>query len=131
MQFSISDSMVSQFISGLFAVFALLGVGAAIMLLLGGMAKKFPFCRLALVLALTPFSLIRFLERGANSTLFLYAMIVVLLGITIDGINHVLTPKTVQKKSAKPKITIKPKSEPEIEEDEEPDSGMIVWEKAE
>jgi hypothetical protein len=128
MYFSISDSMVSQFISGLFAVFALIGVGAAIMLILSGMAKKYPFCRLALVLALTPFSLIRFLERGANSSLFLYAMIIVLLGITIDGINHVLTPKALPKKAEEPESKAEPKSKPEAEE---PDSGMIVWEKAE
>lgn len=126
MQFSISDSMVSEFISGLFAVFALIGVGAAIMLLLSGMAKRFPFSRLALALALTPFSLIRFLEREANSTLLFYAMIVVLLGITIDGINHVLTPKV-----ALPlKETKDDKAVPEPVK-EEPNPGMIVWEKAE
>lgn len=126
MQLSISESMVSEFISGLFVLFALIGVGAAIMLLLGGLAKRFPFCRISLVLALTPFSLIRFLERDANSTLFLYAMIVVLLGITIDGITHVLTPRS-QLKTADT-TTDKASAVPATEE---PGPEMIVWEKAE
>ncbi|MDF7800772.1 hypothetical protein P4C99_14955 [Pontiellaceae bacterium B1224] len=126
MHLSISDSMVSEFISGLFVVFALIGVGAAIMLLLIGLAKKFPFCRISLVLALTPFSLIRFLERDANSTLFLFAMIVVLLGITIDGINYVLTPRSVPKAPA----DTADESKEEAVKDKS-DSGMIVWEKAE
>ncbi len=124
MQFSISDNMVSEFISGLFAVFALIGVGAAIMLILSGLAKKFPFTRMALVLALTPFSLFRFLENGSVSTLYLYAMIVVLLGITIDGINYVLMPKEAITK-------IKPEKAVTEKEEKTSDPTMMVWEKAE
>jgi hypothetical protein len=124
MQFSISDNMISEFASGLFAVFALIGVGAMVMLLLTGLGKKFPFTRLALVLALTPFSLFRFLENGSVSTLYLYAVIVVLLGITIDGINYLLVPKEAVLK------TDPSKAESE-EPEEKPDPGMIVWEKAE
>ncbi len=124
MQFSISDNMVSEFISGLFAVFALIGVGAAIMLLLMGLARKFPFTRMALVLALTPFSLFRFLENSSVSTLYLYAMIVVLLGITIDGISYVLTPReAIRKEDAEPAQA--------EEKEAKPDPNMIVWEKAE
>ena len=47
MQFSVSDSMISEFFSGLFAVFALIAVGGLIALILGGMARRFPFSRLA------------------------------------------------------------------------------------
>ncbi|MEA2067684.1 MAG: hypothetical protein U9P12_00660 [Verrucomicrobiota bacterium] len=120
MYFSISDSMVSEFLSGLFVVFALVAVGGTLSLILGNMAKRFPFTRLALVLALAPFSLVRFLDRSGSSTLFLYSMIVLLLGITIDGINYLLTPKAAPETKAK-----------EAEEQEEPAPGMIVWEKAE
>jgi hypothetical protein len=131
MQLSLSDSMVSEFLSGLLAVFALLGVGAAIMLILTSLANKFPFSRLALVLALTPFCLIRFVDRGTESTLFLYAMILVLLGITIDGINYLLMPRAQTKPSANSaaKTDETSASDPEAEEEEKP--GMIVWEKAE
>jgi len=124
MQLSISDNMVSEFMSGLFAVFALIGVGAAIMLALSGLAKKFPFIRIALVLALTPFCLFRFLENGSVSTLYLYAMIVVLLGITIDGINYVLTPKEAVSKA-------KPEEAAPKKEEKTSDPTMMVWEKAE
>ena len=120
MYFSISDSMVSEFLSGLFAVFALIAVGGILSLVLGSMAKRFPFTRLALVLALAPFSLVRFLDRSGSSTLFLYSMIVILLGITIDGINHLLAPRAISETKAE-----------EAEEQEEPAPGMIVWEKAE
>lgn len=125
MQFSISDSMVSEFLSGLSAIFALVAVGGILSLILGGMARRFPFTRLALVLALAPFSLMRFLDRSGSSTLFLYSMIVILLGITIDGISFVLEPKS----AAQP--TTEAETSEEAENDDELDPGMIVWEKAE
>lgn len=128
MQFSISDSMISEFVSGLFAVFALIGVGAALMLLLIGLAKRFPFTRLALVLALTPFSLHSFLENGSVSTLYAYAAIVVLLGITIDGISHLLTPREPAQEAEPEKI---PAAVPEQRAENISDPNMIVWEKAE
>lgn len=125
MQLALSDSMISEFLSGLFAVFALIAVGGMVALILGGMARRFPFTRLAIILALAPLSLVRFLERGGGSTLFLFAMIVILLGITIDGINYLLTPK----------IQPQPKEEQAPEKVQaqasEADSGVIVWEKAE
>ena len=127
MQFSISDYMISQFLSGALAVFSLLGIGAILMLLLMGLARSFPFCRLALTLALTPLCLVSFLERSAMSTLYLYAMIVILLGITIDGISHVLTPK---QSDNKPKEQLKFPAEPSAEA-EEPDPDTMVWEKVE
>ena len=120
--------MISEFVSGLFAVFALIGVGAVLMLVLSGLANRFPFTRMALVLALTPLSLIKFLERGSESTLHVYAMITLLLGITIDGINHILTPKAPARRAAA-KSAAPASAEDLAEEDEEP--GMIVWEKAE
>lgn len=137
MRFSISDSMVSEFMSGLFAVFALIAVGAALMLILTPLRNKFPFTRIALTLALTPFSLIRFMEHPATSTLFLYSTIAILLGITIDGINHILT---APKREAKPEEPVRaqvappaPISRPEPKEQEvpAPEPGMMVWERAE
>ena len=126
MQFSVSDSMISEFFSGLFAVFALIAVGGLIALILGGMAKRFPFSRLAIVLALAPLSLMKFLEHGGSSTLYLYAMIVVLLGITIDGISHLLEPKARSSRK-------EPESSAEAKQQKTPEAepGVIVWEKAE
>ena len=129
MQFSISDSMISEFISGLFVVFALIGVGAFLMLILSGLARRFPYTRIAIALALAPMSLIRFLDNGTESTLHLYAMISILLGITIDGINHILTPKAAARAKEAAADTQHP--EPHVETDDEEEPGMIVWEKAE
>lgn len=124
MQLSISDAMISDFLSGLVAVLALVAVGGGISLVLQGMARRFPFSRLALILALAPLSMVRFLERGGTSTLYLYAMIVVLMGLTIDGIGYLLQPKEAPK--AKPA-----KGTEEEAASEESEPGVIVWEKAE
>ena len=122
MYFTISDQMVSEFFSGLLAVLALVAVGSALGLALGGMAKRFPFSRLSLILALSPLSFSRFLEYGGNSTLHLYAMIVILLGITIDGISYLLEPRV--------RSGAEQTQSEEAEKVEEPSPGMIVWEKA-
>lgn len=125
MNVSITDQMVSQFLSGFIVVVLLIAIGGFISMVLHRMARPFPFTRLALILGLAPLSLVNFLEYGGSSTLYLYAMGVAMLGITIDGINHLLLPKekivTVSKKA---------KSEEE-EKEEEPRPGVIVWEKTE
>jgi hypothetical protein len=127
MQFSISDNMVSEFLSGIFVIFALVSVGGVLSLVLQGMARRFPFTRLALILGLAPISLVHFIDRAGTSTLHLYTMIVLLLGITIDGINHLLEPKAAPKLKEEPKKT----DEAVEEREKEPVPGMIVWEKAE
>ncbi len=125
MQFSISDSMVSEFLSGIFAILALVAVGGILSLILRRMTSQYPFSRLAIVLALAPISLISFIDRNGSSTLYLYAMIVILLGITIDGIAYLLEPKHLTKEDV----------EAEMEgietENVEEDPSVIVWEKAE
>lgn len=124
MNISITDQMVSQFLSGFIAVAVLIAIGGFLSMVLSGMSKTFPFTRLALVLALAPLSLVNFLAYGGSSMLYIYAMGVVMLGITIDGINHLLMPK--EKPQAAPQAV---KAE-EIRE-EAPRPGVIVWEKAE
>lgn len=125
MQFSISDNTVALFISGLITILALIAVGGILSFILKGMTKRFPFSRLALILSLSPFCLIGFMDRGANSSLYLYAMIVILLGITIDGIAYLLEPKQI------------PEAETQAEANDtestlaETKPGMIVWGKAE
>lgn len=110
--------------SGLVVVLALVVVGCTIALILSGMAKRFPFSRLALVFALSPLAFVRFIEYQGNSTLHLYAMIVLLLGITIDGINHLLEPK------ARPLAQEAEEETPEAIQEDESQPGVIVWEKA-
>ena len=124
MYFSISDQMISQFLSGLLGVLALVAVGSALALALGAMANRFPFSRLSLILALSPLSFARFLDDGSNTTLHLYAMIVILLGITIDGISYLIEPR-VHSSGAEQTQSV------EAEKAEEPSPGVIVWEKAE
>ncbi len=123
MYFSISDQMISQFLSGLLGVLALVAVGSALALALGAMANRFPFSRLSLILALSPLSFARFLDDGSNTTLHLYAMIVILLGITIDGISYLIEPR-VHSSGAEQTQSV------EAEKAEEPSPGVIVWEKA-
>ena len=121
---SISDEMVSEFLSGLVVVLALVAVGCTIALALSGMARRFPFSRLALVFALSPLAFVRFIEDQGYSTLHLYAMIVLLLGITIDGINFLLEPK------ARPERKETEAETRDTQQQDEPQSDVIVWEKA-
>jgi len=125
MNFSISDQMVSQFLSGLAVVLALVAVGGVVAILLRGMAARYPFARMAIALALAPLSMGRFLDSGGVASIQLYAMIVMLLGITIDGINHLLTPK----EAAKPEPQALANTASPAPGKAKP--GMVVWEKAE
>lgn len=115
--------MVSQFLSGVITIFAVIAVGGTLSVLFKAMQKKFAFTRLALVIGLSPLALVNFMDRGSSSNLYLFSMIAVLLGITIDGINFLLLPKE--------RPEAKPKAETEEATDADPNSGVIVWEKAE
>jgi hypothetical protein len=115
--------MVSQFLSGVLPIFALIAVGATLSVLFKAMNERFAFTRLALIIALSPLSLINFLDPGYIPTLYLFSMIMALLGITIDGINFLLLPKE--------RIKAAPVVEQEEASEVDPDSGVIVWEKAE
>ena len=123
MNISITDEMVSQFLSGVITIFALIAVGATLSVFFKAMSEKFAFTRLALILALSPLSLVRFLDPAYSSTLYLFSMILALLGITIDGINSLLLPKE--------RIKATPKAEAEAKPEAEADPSVIVWEKAE
>ena len=123
MNVNITDHMVSQFLSGLVPIMVLIVVGAVLSILLKVMNKKFAFTRLALILALSPMSLIKFFDQGTSSALYLFAMIVTLLGITIDGINYLLMPKEQSKEELKEVAVEEPTKGQEAD--------VIVWEKAE
>ena len=114
MNINIPDQIIREFLGGVSAVLAVIAVGTFLWFILRGIARRFTFTRMALILALSPLSLVNFLDQGAESILYLFAMIAILLGITIDGINYLLMPKEL------------PKAEPE---EAKPD--VIVWEKAE
>ena len=122
MNISITDQMLSQFLSGVLTVVVLIMVGGMLSILLKAMNQKFMFTRLALILGLTPLTLINFIDRSSISTLYLFSMLIVLFGITVDGINFLLLPK--ERLKAEPKVAEKETQEAE------PDPGVIVWEKA-
>lgn len=123
MSINLTDQVVSQFLTGLFIILVLIAVGASLSVVLKALNKKFPFTRLTLMLALTPLCLVSFLDRSGADTLYLFSMISILIGITIDGINHLLLPKE------NVKSVDKPKKDEIAEAQSNPDS--IVWEKAE
>lgn len=123
MNINITDQIVSQFLSGLIVVLVLIAVGGVLATVLGGMAKKSPFTRLALVLALSPLSLVSFLGYKESTYAFIYAMIAILIGLTIDGIHYLLQPKAQPRQNAG--------YPPEKAEEKASDPNMIVWEKAE
>ncbi len=123
MKFYITDEIVSQFLSGLLPILILIAVGASLSVLFKRMRKQFMFTRMALVLALPPLSLIHFLEQETTLPLYLFSMIITLLGILIDGGNHLLIPKE------RPKPKAEKMAEDKAADDQEPE--VIIWEKAE
>lgn len=128
MNINLSDQIVSQFISGLITVFALVGVGGLVATALYGIARRFPFIHMSLVLALSPLALVQFFDYGGDGIFFIYAMVVIVLGFTIDGTQYLLTPKVRPKAEAE-----MPREENREEEKENPANprpGVIVWEKA-
>lgn len=129
MHIRITDELISQFLSGALVVLVLVAMGGILLAVLSGLKKTFPFTRMGITLALTPLSLIHFLRYGEDSFLYLYAMVAALLGITIDGINHLLTPgERVPAEKAAAESAPARKAEPAAET---PRPGVIVWEKAE
>ncbi len=120
---NIPDQIIREFLSGVTAVLAAIAMGAFLLFILRGIARKFPFIRMGLVLALAPLSLINFLGNSESTTLLIYAMLTVLLGISIDGINHLLMPKEQSQPTQDP---VK-----QAEETVESNPDSMVWEKAE
>ena len=119
MEISINNEILSQLINGIIAVILLVAAGVVLAIASKIMInKRFPFTRLALILALPPFCLINLLDRASVSTLYLYAIIVIVLGMAIDGIAHLIRPENSLQKNRKKKA---PASDPDA----------IVWEKVE
>jgi hypothetical protein len=129
MRFNITDQLISEFFSGVAAVLAVIAVGAFIMFLLKGMGKKAPFIRIALALALAPMSLINFLGRSESTALVYFAMAITLMGIIIDGLNHLLQPRERTATKVEPVIQEQKQEQEKPEADSNP--GVFVWEKAE
>ncbi len=120
---NIPDQIIREFLSGVTAVLAAIAMGAFLLFILRGISRTFPFIRMGLVLALAPLSLINFLGNSESYLLLIYAMITVLLGIAIDGINHLLMPKEQSQPTQNP---VK-----QAEGTVEPSPDSMVWEKAE
>ena len=92
MVINIPDQIIREFLSGVSAILAVIAVGTFLWFILQGIARKFTFTRMTLVLALAPLSLINFLGNSESSALLIYAVVTTLLGFAIDGINHLLMP---------------------------------------
>ena len=122
MVINIPDQIIREFLSGVSAVLAAIAVGAFLWFILRGIARKFPFIRMGLVLALAPLSLFNFLGNSESSALLIYAMVTTLLGFAIDGINHLLMPGEQSQPTQNPAK--------QAEETVESNPGVIVWEKA-
>lgn len=120
MDISINDQILSQFFNGVVAVVMLVAAGWILAFISRPVGEKFTFTRLALVLAIPPFCLINLLDRGSLSTLYLYAIVVVVLCIAIDGIHHLFPPREGRGTKPKPK-----------KDAGEPEPNAIVWEKVE
>ncbi len=119
---NIPDQIIREFLSGVTAVLAVIAVGGFLLFILRGISRKFSFTRMGLVLALAPLSLINFLGNSESYVLLIYAMVTTLLGLAIDGINHLLPPKEQSQPTQNPVI--------QAEETVESNPDVIIWDKA-
>ena len=120
---NIPDQIIREFLSGVTAVLTVIVVGGFLLFILRGISRKFLFTRMGLVLALAPLSLIHFLGNSGSYVLLIYAMATTLLGLAIDGINHLLMPKEQSQPTQNPVN--------QAEETVESNPDAIVWDKAE
>ena len=123
MTIDIPDRIISEILTGVIAVLAVVGAGTLLLYILQGIAGKYPFTRLGLVIGLAPLSLYNVLDDRVKAALLIYAMIAALMGFLIDAANHMLS-------TGKNTETDPGEKKPE-ETTAASDPGGIVWEKAE
>jgi len=128
MYIKITDGIVSQYLSGVLVVFAVAVVGVSVYLVFKGLERRFPFSRLGLTVALTPLSLMNFVDLRDNMVYYVFAASSVVGALLVDGIQHLLTPKARPQAPAAETATAETAETPVEPAESKPD--MIVWEKA-
>jgi hypothetical protein len=86
----VDNELINQFLTGTISVFVMVLIGGSLAHLLRSINKRFAFTKTALVLALPPLCFSLCVDRGGLSTIYLFAIVVILLGFSIDGIKHLL-----------------------------------------
>ncbi len=114
------QELISRFLTGTMAVFALVAVGGALANVFRSAARRFAFTRAALIMALPPFCLAGCVDRAGLSTLFLFAIVIVVLGFTIDGLRNLTRAWRGEQDGA-----ARPAAQPG------PQERSMTWEKAE
>lgn len=122
MTIDIPNQIIGGYLGGVIAILAVVGLGALLFYILKIFAEAFPFTRLGIVLALSPLSLFFLTDDRVRAALFIYAMITTLIGIIIDGTNHMLPGRKPQAYPGQSKHD---------GETDESDPDGLVWEKAE
>ena len=119
----VDNELISQFLTGAMAVFAMVAIGGALANIFRAVSKRFAFTRIALVLALPPFCIAPCLDRSSLDTLYLFAFVIVVLGFLIDGSKHLFFPANPENPG--PTAQAAQSAEPD------PDERRMVWEKTE
>jgi hypothetical protein len=119
----ISTQMIGGLLLRVFALLAVIGVGALLSFILQGLAEKLPFTRLVSCIALAPLIFLQLVDEKAIPILLLHAMLAALIGLIIDGANFILL--SGQNTDVHPRQ--------EQDDNKSTDSGPdgLVWEKAE
>jgi hypothetical protein len=120
----IDNELISNFLTGTLAVFAMVAIGGALANLFSRTRRNHTFTRSALILILPPLCLSLCLPYMMLQVLFPLAAALVIIGFALDGAKQLI----IAGKRAKPKPDPLP---PEQEEDAESDGRTMRWEKAE
>jgi len=119
----LDNELINHFLTGTLGIFALVLIGGALANVFRVISRRFSFTRTALILALPPLCLSQCVDRSSLDTLYLFAIIITVLGFLIDGALH-LAATWHGEEDGKPARSAKTA-------DEEKDDKRIVWEKAE
>lgn len=112
--------LINPFLTGTISVLVMVLIGGFLAYLFRSISSRFTFTRTALVIALPPFCFSLCLDRAGLSTLYLFGILIIMLGFVIDGLRHLLPAGRGGDNSvARPS------------HDNDPDEGekRVIWEK--
>lgn len=116
----VDNELINQFLTGTIAVFVMVLIGGSLAHMLRSISKRFTFTKSALVIGLPPFCFSLCLDRGGLSTIYLFAIVIILIGYVIDGIKHLLLAWR-----GEDDVSGTPPGEPATESREK----KVIWEK--
>lgn len=124
----VDNELINQFLTGTVSVFLMVLIGGTLAHLLRSIGKQFTFTKSALAIALPPFCFSLSLDRGSVSTIYLFAIVMILLGYSIDGVKYIMLARRTD---GEPSPATSGQSDIAQNNASEDDGKKVIWEKVE